>query len=88
MNEALCVAILRVLDANHTMFGLQVEAITTHLVQYGFTPKHEEVLSHVEYLENKGLANQPAKLIAKQNRAWRITDGNEGGRAYLDKLGF
>lgn len=83
--EAFRLALLRVLDANRTRFGLQCPAITTHLALFGFRPTRDQVLDEIDYLERKGFVEEALKVISRENRAWRLSDA---GRAFLDQQGF
>ena len=83
--EIFRLAILRVLDANRTRFGLSVPAITTHLAQFGFTPTREVVCDEFDYLITKNLVEEALKIVSKENRAWRLTDA---GLRFLDERGF
>lgn len=68
-------AILRVLDANRTRFGLGLDAVGHLIVQYGFqSPKQELLADRVDYLARKELVEEVAKTMNKANRAWRITE--------------
>jgi hypothetical protein len=74
-------AILQVLQANNTRFGLTAQAIGTFCRVYGFTPEEKETLDRLEYLAGKNLAAELSKIINKSVRTWKITDA---GRQYLD----
>jgi len=76
------VALLRVLDANRTRFGLGVPALGHLVMVYGFTAQEGDVIKdQVDYLCSKGLAEEVLKVVSRENRAWRITDQ---GTAFLD----
>lgn len=76
-------AILRVLDANRTRYGLGVEGIGHHLAQFGFpSPNRETVLDRLDYLASKQLVEEVLKQVSKANRAWRIT---EAGINHVDR---
>lgn len=76
-------AILRVLDANRTRYGLTVAATGHLMAEYGFkSPNPETVLDRIDYLTGKGLVEEVTKLIGKANRAWRLT---EAGLQYVDE---
>jgi hypothetical protein len=78
-------ALLRVLDANKTRFGLGVPALGHLLGQYGFpNPTTDDLKDRVDYLEHKGLVEEALKAIHTANRAWRITDA---GINHLDNHG-
>lgn len=67
-------ALLRVLEANHTQFGLTALSLAIHVGAYGFPGQGEDVVRvEVQYLEDKGFAAPVHKNISPENRAWRIT---------------
>jgi hypothetical protein len=82
-------AILRVLDANRTRFGLGTVHLAFRLADAGFLARdfggeaqfHEAIEEAIEYLTQKGLIVEAKKEISPENRAWRIT---EAGIAFLD----
>jgi hypothetical protein len=78
-------ALLRVLDANNTPWGLQAPALGMFTHEFGFTPSAAETVGRLEYLTGKGMAQEVAKVLSKANRAWKITDA---GRRYLDEQGL
>ena len=67
-------AVLKVLDANNTRFGLMAAALRLLVRQFGFDPTEGEVKDLLEYLTDKGLVSEVAKVLGKANRAWKITD--------------
>ena len=82
--ELLDLAILRVLDANRTRWGMTVAQLAFHLLRFGFTAAScdcagdarkfgDPIADRIEYLTNKGLVEEVLKAIGKANRAWRIT---------------
>ena len=76
MQENFQVALLRVLEANTSRFGLGVPALSLLVNQYGFTPKAEEVVSAMDYLEDaeNGLVRSVEKgQMHPANRAWKVT---------------
>lgn len=85
-------AILRVMDANRTRFGLGLVAIGYHLNQYGFSAgncggpeKYAELLAdEIDYLTNKQLVEEVLKTVSRENRAWRLT---REGIAFIDQRG-
>jgi DNA-binding PadR family transcriptional regulator len=82
--ELLRLALLRVLEANSTRYGLGLEALRHLTTPFGFyLPEPELVEAEIRYFEDKGFATQIAKPISPENRAWRIT---AGGRDYLASL--
>jgi hypothetical protein len=74
-------AILRVLDANRTRFGLTPKAIGIFCRPLGFEPGEEEVAEGIEYLTRKGMVEEVLKTVSRENRCWRITGS---GIAFLD----
>jgi hypothetical protein len=84
--EVLQVAILRVLDANHSRFGLSLDAVTLHVSGYGF-PRitRDDVDVELEYLMGKQLVETANKTLEPANRAWKRT---AAGRDYLSERGF
>lgn len=82
-------AILRVLDANRTRFGLTAENVRILMVQFGFPrPDAEDVLDRLDYLSSHPsaapLCEEVLKGVNKANRAWRITTA---GIDYVDQRG-
>jgi hypothetical protein len=76
-------AVLSVLDANRTRFGLGVNAIALTLSAYGFAKTaDDEVADALDYIAAKNLCEEVTKTISKENRAWRITSA---GIAFLDQ---
>jgi DNA-binding FadR family transcriptional regulator len=75
-------AVLKVLDANNTRFGLSMPAIRLLVRQFGFNRSETETTDALEYLAGKGLVEETPKVLVKVNRAWKITDA---GREYLDE---
>lgn len=81
--ELFDLAILRVLVANHSRFGLNIEAICHLMGMFGFkSPAAEKVSERVEYLTGKGMLEEVLKIVNKTNRAWRVT---EAGRQHEDE---
>lgn len=82
--ELLRLALLRVLDANSTRYGLGLEALRHLAASFGFyLPESDRVEAELRYFEDKGLATQIVKQISPENRAWRIT---AAGRDFLASL--
>jgi hypothetical protein len=79
--ELFAAAVLKVLDANNTQFGLTTPAIRLMVRQFGFNPSEAETINALEYLAGKGFVGQTPKVLVRVNRAWKITDE---GRQYLD----
>ena len=74
-------AILRVLDANNTRFGLGAEAFDLYLGIYNFpSPAGSGLAAELQYLADKGFVALVNKEVSPENRAWRIT---AAGRDYL-----
>lgn len=72
--ELFRLAILRVLDANNTRFGLGRSAIAHTTGIFGFpSPKTEELTAALQYLEGKKLIYEVLKGISPENQAWKIT---------------
>jgi hypothetical protein len=78
-------ALLRVLDANNTQWGLQAPALSMFTREFGFAPSSTETVNRLEYLTGKGMVQEVAKVLSKANRAWKITDA---GRRHLDEQGY
>lgn len=66
-------AIVNVIEANDTMFGLSEDAIRLFVGRFGFHPAPEELRKELHYLAGKGLIESPAKEVSPENRAYRIT---------------
>jgi len=79
--ELFATAVLKVLEANNTRFGLTVTAIRLLVRQFGFNRTETETLDALEYLADKKFVAESPKALVKINRAWKITDE---GRQYLD----
>jgi hypothetical protein len=83
--ELFDLALLRVLDANRTRFGLGATAIGHLLAPFGFKhPAPDLLLDRIDYLAGKGLIEEVLKGIDAANRAWRITPA---GIDYMDQHG-
>lgn len=90
--ELFHLAVLRVLDANRTRYGLTATTIGFHLAQFGFTPGNgggaekfaERIADTLEYICNKQCAEEVTKTLDAANRAWRITPT---GIAHIDERG-
>lgn len=78
-------AVLRVLDANGSRFGLGLPAIALLVNEHGFSPKQPEVEKELDYLEGKGLVRPVEKRVNPANRAWKITSE---GTDYLRERGL
>ena len=76
-------AVLRVLDANRTRYGLGLSAVGHLLAQFGFAgAQMDEMAEAVEYLSKKGLVEECLKVVSGANRAWRIS---QKGMAFVDE---
>ena len=83
--ELFRLALLRVLDANHTRFGLGLPALGHWAASFGFpNPLASELERELQYLEDKAHVAPVLKGISPENRAWRIT---AAGRDYLAAAG-
>lgn len=71
--ELLRLAILRVMEANRTAFGLPAPALGLQLWRFGFQVDPAELAVELDYLLDKGLLALKEKFISPENRAWRIT---------------
>jgi hypothetical protein len=83
--ELFDLALLRLLDANRTRFGLGLEAIAHLLLPFGFArPDHALLADRLDYLQRRGLVEEVDKVINRANRAWRLTPA---GLDYVDQQG-
>jgi len=88
--ELFDLAVLRVLDANRTRFGLGIVALGHNIVSFSFKPEQGDsgkeffnlIADRIEYLMNKGMIEEVKKTLSSENRAWRITSG---GIKYVDE---
>jgi hypothetical protein len=72
--EQLQLSILTVLDANHSRYGLPLDAVTLHVSGYGFAQiMRDQVETELDYLTDKGLVECVGKTLEPANRAWRRT---------------
>jgi hypothetical protein len=72
--ELLRRAILSILEANNTRFGLGATALLHMLPAYGFRGLTiGDVEPTLLYLAGKGLIQTVGKLISPENNCWRIT---------------
>jgi len=78
--ELFRLALLRVLAANGSRFGLTHAALAAHVVRFGFRPVEAEVGEEIAYLADKELVADLRKVLSPENRAWRIT---AAGRDHL-----
>jgi hypothetical protein len=82
--ELLRLALLRVLEANATPYGLGIEALRHLASQFGFlSPESAAVALEVQYLEDKGFVLPVNKVVSPENRAWRITAAGRDSLAQL-----
>lgn len=76
-------AVLGVLDANRTRFGMNADSISNGMSMFGFaSPNRDTLLDRLDYLQRHSLVEEVSKQVNKANRAWRITDQ---GISHLDK---
>jgi hypothetical protein len=74
-------ALLSVLEANDTKFGLRAEALERHVNMFGFHhPGFEAIETELRYLKDKGFVLPLDKAISPENQTWRIT---AAGRDWL-----
>ena len=66
-------AILGILDANGSKYGVGLGAIAIFLRPLGFRVSADELRPEVQYLEDKGFVLPISKLVSPENRVWRIT---------------
>jgi len=79
------IALLRVLEANETQYGLSAAVLAVHAGSFGFRGLGGEFASgELRYLEDKGFVRPPAKAISPENQTWRIT---AAGRDWLAQNG-
>lgn len=72
--ELFRLAVLNVMSANDTRFGLTAGAVKHMTVLFGFPePGIDEVNQAIRYLESGGLLEPIVKTISPENRPWRIT---------------
>ena len=78
-------ALLRVLEANETQWGLSAPVLAVHVAVFGFRGLGAEVAScELRYLQDKGFVKATAKAISPENQSWRIT---AAGRDWLAQNG-
>lgn len=79
------IALLRVLEANETQYGLSAPVLAVHVAHFGFRGLGAEFVStELRYLEDKGFVRPPRKAISPENQTWRITGA---GRDWLAQNG-
>jgi len=74
------IALLRVLDANTTTYGLRAAVVAIHAQPFGFKSTPEQAAQELVYLKDKGFADTNLKAISPENQTWRIT---AAGRDWL-----
>lgn len=75
-------AILRVLDANRSRWGLAASAIGHLMAPFGFpSPDEDTLLDRIDYLVRKKFVEEVTKQASRASRAWRATTE---GLNYLD----
>lgn len=78
-------ALLRVLEANETKWGLSAPVLAVHAAVFGFRGLGAELAAtELRYLKDKGLVNALSKSISPENQTWRIT---AAGRDWLAQNG-
>ena len=85
-------AVLRVLDANQTRYGLGIPAIAHLITPFGFSRAgfpseeafHSGIADALQYWTDKHFAEQVSRPAHRGNRVWRITPE---GIDYLDERG-
>lgn len=83
--EILRVETLVILDLNGSRFGLHPSAVRSYLAARGFTYSEEDVTKEVVYLKDRGLVDQPMKIISPERSAFRIT---AAGRDFIAERGY
>ncbi|HEU0011085.1 MAG TPA: hypothetical protein VFT34_14810 [Verrucomicrobiae bacterium] len=75
------VALLRVLDANETQWGLGPAVLAVHAGVFGFPGLGAQLAAtEMRYLQDKGFVSVLSKAISPENQTWRITSA---GRDWL-----
>lgn len=78
-------ALLRVLEANETQYGLSAPVLAVHVAVFGFRGLGAEfAAAELRYLQDKGLVKMLSKAISPENQTWRIT---AAGRDWLAQNG-
>ena len=79
------IALLRVLEANETRWGLIAIVLAVHAGAFGFRGLGAELASaELRYLQDKGFVTAAPKEISPENPTWRIT---AAGRHWLAQNG-
>lgn len=72
--ELFRLALLQVLEANHTERGLGAQALQLLVGAFGFrAPAVEDIRAELQYLADKGFITAASKSISPENKNWRIT---------------
>lgn len=86
--ELFRIALLRVLDANHSKFGLGKIALATLITTYGFRVQTDQVQREIEYMEDPAVGlvvGVDKRNFSTENGAWKIT---AIGMNFLAERGF
>jgi hypothetical protein len=85
--EILHAALLKIMDANRTRFGLQAATLALQLRGEAITASKEEIIQALDYLGSRTppLIEETRPEIDRELRAWKIT--GEGIR-YVDEHGI
>lgn len=83
--ELFRIALLRVLEANSTRFGLGVPAISLGMGAWGFKgASMDQIAMELRYLFDKGFVATLEKAVSPEIQSWRIT---ANGRDWLAQNG-
>jgi hypothetical protein len=85
--EILHGALLKIMDANRTRFGLQAATLMLQLRGEAIIAGKDEVIQALDYLGSRTppLVQETRPEIDRENRAWIITGG---GIRYVDEHGL
>lgn len=85
--EILNAALLKIMDANRTRFGLQAAALIIRLRGDAIVASKDEVAQAMDYLGSRTppLVEETLPELNRENRAWKIT---EAGIRYVDQHGL
>jgi hypothetical protein len=85
--EILHAALLKLMDANRTRFGLQALTLTLQLRGLAIIASKDEVIEALDYFSSRTppLVEETRPEIDRENRAWKIT---EAGIRYVDEHGL
>jgi hypothetical protein len=80
-------ALLKIMDANRTRFGLQAATLSLQLRGEAIIAGKDEVIQALDYLGSRTppLVEETRPEINRENRAWIIT---AGGIRYVDEHGL